>query len=300
MPEWLRNTGIILILGVVVFCVFKLTTHARKLDFDDHVHRIGQKIATLLPDGEAKPVLDEYFANLQERAKNQEVEPEEVERVIASLLNAQQSGKTLTSEQTRALLNLAKIPKAPKPPAFPNAFRSEKPAKPEDWVALEERMDNVIAFNDLMDEKGKMLAPKAETPKGLRYFRYDDGLNITIDDTLKNVLGKLEFKDLAIEVKRLDDAHMLKWKDDLKAEMEANKEKAKAELERLKTEYHWEQHIEAEDHDHALRIVDAIKVLDSLQIVVPVPFDSVFKVVEKELVEHLKSEQKNKNKNKNK
>ena len=281
MPEWLRNTGIVILLAALVFVVLQVTTHARKLDIDTQVQRIGEKLLTLLPDGSNQQVIDEYSAELQERIARQEVDPQEVERLVAGLLNARQTEAPLNSEQLRALIDIARLPKAmAAPPVAQPAPTVPHPVAPEDWVALEQRMDDAMAFNDMMDESSKMLALPEKPEQSRRYFHFDDGLQIVVDDTVKNFLKRLEFKKLALEVERLDNEHQIRWETGLNIDIETDKEEIQAALLKLEAE------INKNDPDfkirymHKLKIMEAIKALDSLDIVIPISVDSVFEIVE--------------------
>lgn len=276
-----QGVGLALFILLGVVAVYNLAIKPRIVNLDQYVELLGDKLLTMVPEGSGKEKLAGIYQGFLERVRNREVDPAQVERVAAGILNLSNAHETLTPEQAEAIMRLASampeidsVRKAPTP--FPSPTSRE-------WDNLGKRLEVALEFNEKMKE---IPTPPKKREKPLTtqvMFRVDNGLKIVVNSDVKAELDQQEFREISKEIQKLEKQKILLWQKDYEKEMAAEMRKVEEELRKVQKELTG-QNIKVEVQvQNALEIVNSLKELDSLRILIPVNLDSVMREVQIEV-----------------
>lgn len=282
MNDTLRNAGIVLMIFVSAFVLYKIVTEVKQVDVDGHMQQLGQLLFDRVPEGEERDALAAEYNEYVEKVRNQEVAPESVERVAAGILNLSATKKELSPKEAEAVLTLAvdaprpvglfETPDLPKPAPKPN---------PERWKEVDERIKAAMEFTMTVKAQEDEIAVHDEHEKPM--FHVHPNLNIAMDMDMKNKLKHNHMEDLAEKVRILEEEKMLEWQENFEQVMEAKALKLEAEMKKLEHEINRIEFHELSDGKKVLQLVSSLAILDSVGIPLPVDIDSILKEVGREL-----------------
>jgi len=285
-----QAVGLVLFILLGVVAIYNLAIKPRIVNLDQYVELLGDKLLTMVPEVSGKEKLAEMYQGFLERVRKREVDPAQVERVAAGILNLSNAHETLTPEQAEAVMRLAS--------AMPESDSARKTPAPlpsptsREWDNLGKRLEKALEFNEKMKELPRP-SEKREKPLTTQImFRVDNGLKIVINSNVRAELNQQEFRELSKEIQILEKQKILLWQKDYEKEMAAEMRKAEEELKRVQKELS-EQNIKVEVQvQNALEIVKSLKELDSLRILIPVNLDSIMHEVQIEVNEAQKKAEK--------
>jgi len=284
MNDTLRNAGIILMIFVSAFVLYRVVTEVKQVDVDEHMQQLGQLLFDRVPEGEERDALAAEYNDYVEKVRNREVAPESVERVAAGILNLSGSKKTLSPREAEAVLTLAvdapnpvglfKTPATPKPAPAPN---------PERWRKVDDRIKAAMEFTMTVKAQEEEIAVHEENEKPI--FHVHPNLDIAMDMEMKNKLKHDNMEDLAEKVRMLEEEKMLEWQENFEQVMEAKALKLEAEMKKLEHEINRIEFQELSDGKKVLHLVSSLAILDSIGLPIPVNIDSILQEVGRELEE---------------
>ncbi|NIR48114.1 hypothetical protein GWO43_06650 [candidate division KSB1 bacterium] len=292
MWEIFRKIGffiVVLIISAGIYLVFYAEKDVQQSVVETSLNLMGDKLFAMIPDGPKKSQLAELYGDFKQRAAERDVPPEQVETVAASILNVTNSTTSLTPEQAESVLRVAlsapeplalaegELPSIPKP-----SIPKTKPAEPEEWKALGERLKSMFELNEKLHAAMKEEAAKQrELAKQVR-FQAKEGLRVALDSNLKAHLDEKEFKKLSKELKQLERENVLHWHKNLAEEIEHEMAQVHEEMASLQEEL---QQLKNEHTMKALKELESLKELRHLEHVPAVDADSIRKIVERSLKE---------------
>lgn len=286
MKKSLRMAGVILVLGIGAVATYQLAYQSKIGALDKYMVLLGDKLMNMVPEGSGKQALASYYDDFISRVKNREIEPERVERVAAVILNAANTHQTITPQQAESLIKVAAY--HPMPDTMEAVYphpEAAKPAHPQDWESLGERLKSVYEFNEEMLKKTKTFTEKqSQLAENIR-FQVENGLKVIVNareeaDISNNTLGQL-----SAEIQNLEKQKLIIWQKDFKEQMETQMKQMQEQLEQVQSEIENRHQVAKAQERTVIEITRAIKSLDSLQIPLPVDVDSILIKVHKELNE---------------
>lgn len=222
MSDFIRNAAIVIAIFLVSVAIYFLGSQLQKGELSEELEALGQKFIAMVPDGEGKEALNDYYGDFVDRVDRGEVAPREVERVAASILNASNTGRTLSPKEAESIIMVAM--KAPKPPQ-----PLEVPRQPE-WKNLKYRLKQVSEFSEMVHQKEKVVVEiRGENPETLP-FTIGEDLQIVMDSSFQQALNHRELANLAIEVDKLKKEGMLRWEADFEQKMAAHGQQIAADV----------------------------------------------------------------------
>lgn len=278
-----QGAGLALFILLGVVAIYNLAIKPRIVNLDQYVELLGDRLLTMVPAGSGKEKLAEMYQGFLERVRKREVDPEQVERVAAGILNLSNAHEILTPEQAEAVIRLASaLPESDSARKAPALLPS--PTSRE-WDNLGKRLEKALEFNEKMKEI-PIPPEKREKPLTTQImFRVDNGLKIVVNSDVKAELSRQEFREISKEIQILEKQKILLWQKDYEKEMAAEMRKVEEELKRVQKELA-AQNINVEVQvQNALEIVSSLKELDSLRILIPVNLDSIMREVQIEVNE---------------
>lgn len=221
MLNALKNIGFIFLVMVISIGIywFLYLDKSESQDALDHALNIlGEKLLAMVPEKEGREDVEITYKQFREKADQQKVTPESIEKMAAVILNLSNEQKELTPEQAKEIIRASQYA-AVLAPAGPGGYlvsgkapeitKLPEPPSPEALEDLGERIRIIAHFNQ---EFNKEL--EAEHEEKLKEFQFtiDNDLRIRMDRTLKNRIGQREYQQLARELKALEKQKILVWK----------------------------------------------------------------------------------------
>jgi len=264
---------------VIAVGIYWLMVELQKDYLDHYLSILGDKLIELVPESSEKRTLKPFLDDFKKQVENQEVTPEQVEKVAAGILNMSNLKDSITVTEARAVLELAEV--VPEPDLSgkqPRVMVIPEPKRVKDaevrWRELGERLESIYK----LDQQIKTIPDSVKLN-----FRFDQNLNIIVDDHAKAFLEQEDYKQMAREIRRLEKEKALIWKKNVAEEM-AN---IRIHLKVLREK----------DRQNAVNALEKIAIfypeynIDSLSnVMMEINIDSVNILVEEELErEHLKN-----------
>jgi len=306
MGKALKNIGFFLvtiILTAAIFWLIFIDKESKQDVLEYSLGLLGEKLMAMVPEGEEKEPVKKLYSNFLEQAKQQEVPPEKIENVAATILNLSNMDTVVTAKEAEAIIKLSlaepvKIERiipdtietatVEQPPQFiaiaPEPPKPSKKLSPEEWIVLGERIKSAYEFNSEMQKALSKQHEKLRDQKLQMKFHVEDGLRIAIDANLKHQLDRRKFKKLQQELQEMEKKHIIIWRKNFKEEMRKEIEKRKQAVENLKKLKELEQ-LKTMQGLEALESLEALKSLEALQCIPVVNADSIRIIVEKSLDE---------------
>jgi len=249
---------------------------------------MGEKLLALVPDGAEKNKLNELYLSFKERASKGNVAPQQIESMAANILNTSNAETALTPQQAEGILRSAML--APTPISELPSIElgsDETPQianvpEPERLHIVGNRVKTMFELNEKVYVAIKINALKHHEKARQIHYRVKDGLKIVMDLNLRSHLDEEEFKNLAEQLKTLEQERVLKWEKDLSVELEKEMAETKKELAALQESL---DELQEQKSFEILKKLESLKSLEHLRHIPVIDPDSIRKVVERSLRE---------------
>jgi len=201
----------------------------------------GDDLMAMVPDGEEKELLKKKYDEFLHKADQEELPPEEIERVAAVILNLTTQDTVVQAEDALSALNLnnedliytPKVPfpkQAPEKRIFDKISKKDRPPRlePFDWNEedkreMAERLTKVKDFHKKIHKR----IQHDTTLKALQnqvLFNADSGLTVALNIRLKEDMAMLaEDKALQEQMEMLEKENILIWKATIEHQKQAGK-----------------------------------------------------------------------------
>ena len=284
MWDSFRKIGFVLaaiVISVAIYLTFYAEEEVKQSVLEYSLDLMGEKLLALVPDGTEKNKLTELYQDFKERATKGNVAPQQIESMAANILNTSNTETELTPQQAEGILRSAML--APTPISelpFIELGSGETPqlaslSKPERLQFVGKRVKTMFELNEKIYIVIKKNRVKYHEKARQIHYRVKDGLNIIIDLNLRSHLEEEEFKNLAEQLKALEQDRVLKWEKDLSVALEKEMAALQNFLDELKEQKSFE----------ILKELESLKSLEHLKHIPVIDPDSIRKVVEKSLRE---------------
>ena len=284
MWDSFRKIGFVLaaiVISVAIYLTFYAEEEVKQSVLEYSLDLMGEKLLALVPDGTEKNKLTELYQDFKERATKGNVAPQQIESMAANILNTSNTETALTPQQAEGILRSAML--APTPISelpFIELGSGEPPQlarapKPERLQFVGKRVKTMFELNEKIYIVIKKNTLKYHEKARQIHYRVKDGLNIIMDVSLRSHLDEEEFKNLAEQLKALEQDRVLKWEKDLSVALEKEMAALQNFLDELKEQKSFE----------ILKELESLKSLEHLKHIPVIDPDSIRKVVEKSLRE---------------
>ncbi len=300
MGKALKSIGIFLvsiILSGFIFWLVFLDKRSQDEVLEFSLNLLGDKLMAMVPDDSEKSAVKNLYDNFVQQAKAQQVAPEQVESVAATILNLSNLDTTLSSQQAETVLNYSlevplkverlrerdslRFAEADSVQSQPARHKRDAAGDYDRWDGLGVRLNEFYVLNN---ELQKALEETAQTLREKHVqmrFCIDNGLQVKLDQQVKAQLEQKQLVDLSKKLQRLEEKELLVWRKDLQLEMD----KLAQELETLKNLEDLKK-LEQLEQLGVLQSLDGLKVLDKLDFLPPaVKADSIEILVKRKLQE---------------
>jgi hypothetical protein len=294
LTQMLRIVGIVVFIVIGGIAIYSLSIKPQIDTLNNYVELLGDKFLAMVPEGSGKELLANMYQDFAEKVRNREVEPKQVERVAAGILNLSNSRKKITPRQAEALLNITSASPEIDSAVIALSVPRSSPVPPaEEWNVLGERLKSVYEFNEKIrqhqitmpsPEEHPVSPPQPQPqPPYSMHFRIDEGLTVIIDSKMKMVFTGEAQREIQQELKKLESQKILLWQNDYASKMEAEQKQMAAELAKMQRELEELQNLPEMQTIKTEVVVRTLQSLDSLGIPVPVNVDSILKDVQKSI-----------------
>ncbi len=291
MRERFRKIGFVLaalVISAAVYLTFYAEEEVKQNVLEYSLDLMGEKLLALVPDGTEKNKLNELYQSFKERATKGNVAPQQIESMAANILNTSNAETELTPQQAEGILRSAML--APTPISELPSIElgsDETPQianvpEPERLHIVGNRVKTMFELNEKVYVAIKINALKHHEKARQIHYRVKDGLNIVMDLNLRPHLDEEEFKNLAEQLKTLEQERVLKWEKDLSVELEKEMAETKKELAALQESL---DELQEQKSFEILKKLESLKSLEHLKHIPVIDPDSIRKVVEKSLRE---------------
>ncbi len=209
MMKAFKNIGfyllVLIITGAVYWIVF-MDKASKESTFDYALHLLGEDLLAMVPGRENRQPVKDMYDEFVERATENEIPPERIERIAASILNLSTMDTTLTPDEIRTLLDEA-LPEVITVPQVPAKVFIAKRNE------LGERIKALHEFNAGMQ---KSYDVKATEMRNHRIILSTHGLTLLMDEKFRE---RLNHEDVRQQLRKLEERHLLKWENDFAKEM---------------------------------------------------------------------------------
>ena len=154
--------------------------------------------------------------------------------------------------------------------------------KPERLQFVGKRVKTMFELNEKVYIAIKTNGVKHHEKARQIHYRVKNGLNIIMDVNLKSHLDEEDFKNLAEQLKALEQERVLKWEKNLSVELEKEMAETKKELATLQN---FLDELKEQKSFEILKELESLKSLEHLKHIPVIDPDSIRKVVEKSLRE---------------
>ncbi|MCH8957382.1 hypothetical protein IIA28_19020 [candidate division KSB1 bacterium] len=284
MWDSFRKIGFVLaaiVISVAIYLTFYAEEEVKQSVLEYSLDLMGEKLLALVPDGTEKNKLTELYQDFKERATKGNVAPQQIESMAANILNTGNTETALTPQQAEGILRSAMLAPTPisellyielSPGEPPQLARAPKP---ERLQFVGKRVKTMFELNEKIYIAIKKNRVKYHEKARQIHYRVKDGLNIIMDVSLRSHLEEEEFKNLAEQLKALEQDRVLKWEKDLSVALEKEMAALQNFLDELKEQKSFE----------ILKELESLKSLEHLKHIPVIDPDSIRKVVEKSLRE---------------
>jgi hypothetical protein len=283
----MRDAGFVALLLALAASLSWFFSKVHRDGVENYLGLLGGKLFAMVPEGADKEKLKLKYGQFLTEVAARKVAPEQVEKVVVSILNASNASDTLTAEQAEAVLMLAALPEhefrlvevlpppgmpgAPAPalageePAVPSpgaaGFRPEHP--PQDWETLNARIKTMYEFNRKLHGELAALPPQAAR-RHMRY-RFEPGMPmmLIVDDSLKREIIRRNNAPLLRDWQRLEREKLVVARQNLGEQMQMEQAHIRRELRRWRDLKRLQQH-PPEKNSLAWQALESLKDLSGL------------------------------------
>ncbi len=180
----------IVVIFLVAIGIYWIMEQLQKDYMDQYINILGEKLMSMVPEASEKEELRSSFNQFKTKFEENEIPPEEVERIVAKVYNLYNFNDSLSFAEANALIRVPEVQVIPDLPRDDNR-----------WRDLEQKLSNVYRFDqkNQMDRDAKIK------------FQVDKDLNILVDDSIKNALNEGRYEHLIIEMEHLEKNRAVIW-----------------------------------------------------------------------------------------
>ena len=307
MSKALKNIGFFLVtivLTAVIFWLVFVDKESKQDVLEYSLGLLGEKLMAMVPDSEEKQPVQALYDDFVAKAKNQEVEPDKIENIAATILNLSNSDSVVTPQEAEAIIRFSLAEPVKIEQVYPESVsvgltervpqfvvvapplppEHDKKASPEQWTVVGERIKSAYNFNSEYQRALGEYHKKTHDQKLQMQFKAEDGLHIAIDSNLKQQLDQKKYRRLHKEMQGLEKQRIIVWRKDFSEEMRKEMEKRRQDIESLKQLNELENLQELKELE-SLKALESLKSLEVLQHIPIVNADSIRIIVEKSLQE---------------
>lgn len=206
----------LVLIFLIAVGVYWLMVEMQKDYLNHYIGLLGDKLIALVPESSEKRTLQSFFDDFKQQVENQEVSPEQVERVAAGILNISNLKDSISVTEARAVLRLGRAEpdsqiREKRGIAVVRSKRSSSKESELRWRDLGERLESIYK----LDQKIKAM-PDSIKP----LYRFDSNLNIVIDDHARALLHQKKFQMMSKEIQELEKEKALIWQENVSKELD--------------------------------------------------------------------------------
>ncbi|MCU0644011.1 MAG: hypothetical protein MUC94_07085 [bacterium] len=310
MSKALKNIGFFLVtivIAAVIFWLVFVDKQSKQGVLEYSLGLLGEKLMAMVPESEDKQPIQTLYDDFVAKAKNQEVAPDKIENVAATILNLSNRDTIVTPQEAEAIIRFSLAEPVRIERAYPESVcvearereprfvavaplpppKGKQKLSPEQWIVVGERIKTAYDFNSQYQKAMQEYHKKMYDPKLQMQFKVEDGLRIDIDTNLKQQLDQKQYHRLQKEMQELEKKQIIVWRKNFSQEMQKELEKRRQEIESLKQLNELENLTEMKGLEslQSLKALESLKSLEVLQYIPVINADSIRIIVEKSLKE---------------
>jgi len=265
----------LMVIFVIAIGIYWLMVELQKDYLNYYVTLLGDKLIELVPESSEKRTLMALFDNFKEQVENQDVTPEQVEKVAAGILNISNLKDSISVEEAKAVLELAEL--------YPKSDANNRTARVGVRSATRNNRDSELRWRELgerLESIYKLDQTMKTVPDSVKFiYRFDDRLNIIIDTHVKLAMDQKKHGKMITEIRQLEKEKAVIWQENVTRQIENTRITLKLLQEK-------DNLAEIRDLDKII-LFDPEFSIDSLsKIRIDIDIDSLNVVIDKELEKH--------------
>jgi len=274
----LRTAGLVFVIIAGGLLLYKTMYEVKNRNLVSYAETAGEKLISMVNAETGKRTFAKLYQDFLDQIREKKVSPEQVEQTAANLLNLSNVSDTLSPEQVEAVLQFATLTReTPQTPELSAAAEVPKAASIEQWREMEERVSLAFEFNEkILAQREKLAMSRQEMHSKIKY-QESGGIKIVLDKKIQNEIAALD-----LELKKLEKANLIVWREDLVKAEESELQELKLKLDQVKKELN-EKQIEQAAKIHEMKVLKSLEKLDSLGLPPPVNVKIILDKVQKEV-----------------
>jgi hypothetical protein len=276
--KFLRTIALIFLIFAGGILIYKIMYEVKKGNLASYAETIGHKLISMVKAETGKKALAELYQEFLDQIQQKKASPLQVEQTAANILNLTNASDTLSPEQLEAVLQFAALTREfpQTPEVFPTPEVSEA-ASAAEWQEMEHRVKLAFEFNEKILEQKEKLALSSEEMLPKISYEESGGLKIVLDKKFHD-----EFRSLNLELKKLEKANLIVWKEIFVNEKEKELNEIKLKINQVKNEL-IEKDIAEASKIKEIKILQSLEKLDSLGLPPPVNVKIIINKVEEKV-----------------
>lgn len=210
--RFVRNYGMMMAGAFGILCGMLVYQHYKQDVLEYSLGMVGTKLAGMAETEDKSSIMALYEA-FKDRALANEVSTGDVEHVAANILNLQQEGSHVTSEQVKAMLDEPKMVLTSF--GVPSPIQSFEPVAPGRPKELGETLKSLCEFDDQFQQALQKLPQTDHECRKKVHYDGRNGLRVMVDVDLKRYFPKKEFDRVDRDLRALQKDTMVVWRDNL-------------------------------------------------------------------------------------
>ncbi|NIR51935.1 hypothetical protein GWO43_25495 [candidate division KSB1 bacterium] len=238
MTNFFKNLAVILGVLIISSGIFYLVSEDGEVNhdvFNRSLRLLGEELLALLPEDADSKRVQERWQEISEKATKGEIQPEQLERLAAGILNASNLERDITVQELDRFFALTLNPVSPK---TTDALRlTEKPltaVRPQKFEQLGKNLQAVCEFNRKIKNSCSEDPVRREVLiRNLRY-NHDNGIRVSGDIELKKKFDHKKYAALAKEINELEKKNLIEWQHNFDMECDKQNQRLKLQLDSLR------------------------------------------------------------------
>lgn len=187
----------------------------------------GDELLAMMPSGEQKQILREKYQTFLDKAEQDEIPPEQIEKVASVILNLTKTDTVITAAEaivamesigvdTNVFLPVKHQDEAAPAEMIIIADRSIPPPPPKHWSGAE-REELATRLRELHEFRKKMYRVSREDSAFKQYIRHyhfkrDSALKVVVNPELKVLMDQKKAFKLESELNKLEESKLIEWR----------------------------------------------------------------------------------------
>ncbi|MBM3264208.1 MAG: hypothetical protein FJY97_12395 [candidate division Zixibacteria bacterium] len=209
LRQFMGNYGKSIVGAFAILCAMLIYQEYRQDVLAYSLDRVGERLEAMASDEKDRSSINQLYEAFKRQVLDREVSPDQVEKVAANILNLNQQGATVTSEQVMAMLEEPTLVMAgfsvPVPP--PTALQ------PERFEELGEKLKTLYEFDTRFQEAIKADPNTLAEIRKHRYYEYKDGLRVHVDRQIRKHFEDGKFERIGEEIQGLERKTLAIWRE---------------------------------------------------------------------------------------